>query len=284
MAFDSAFNKDNWHRQASSIAIRNAIRTRRWGMRVTVYTGGSAGDYVLSYGLVNTNIQSNSNWLKVADIGETWGGGGGGASTPVNEYFVGDGVETEFTIPDADGLIQFVEQGGQVMEPDVDYSIAGPVITFTAAPPNGVSVGAYYWNGVTVVVGGVETVTGDVDNTDPLNPVTRLISAVVSVAGASIPFDFQNRSQKLFVGSAAMATPKTWAAPTNAVNALVFDFHFEISNVAAVQTMQANYLMVANADWNDVSKEWTPPAVGLYEGGATFDGTNWKLKINGPFI
>jgi hypothetical protein len=154
MAFESTFNKDNWHREAKTIAIRNAIRTRRWGMRVTVYddpTPANNGDYVLTHNQVDDDRQNNANWLLVADIGETWGGGGGGASTPANEYFLGDGVEDEFTIADADGLIQLVEVGGQVMEPGDDYSIAGPVITFTAPPANGVSIGVYYWNDVTVV-------------------------------------------------------------------------------------------------------------------------------------
>lgn len=75
MSFQSTFTSDNWHRDARSIAQRNGIRTRRWGMRVTVYLGGSAGDYVLSYGLASTNIQDNNNWLLVANIGATWGGG-----------------------------------------------------------------------------------------------------------------------------------------------------------------------------------------------------------------
>lgn len=81
MSFEGAFNVDNWHREAVSLTVRNGIKTRRWGMRVTVYTGPNAGDYVLSYGLVDNNIQNNANWLKVADIGQTWGGGGGGTIT-----------------------------------------------------------------------------------------------------------------------------------------------------------------------------------------------------------
>jgi hypothetical protein len=84
MGFESTFSVDNWHREATTIAKRNAIKTRRWGMRVTVYDAVDPlddGDWVLSPGLVNTNRQSNDNWLKVADIGATWGGGGGGLIT-----------------------------------------------------------------------------------------------------------------------------------------------------------------------------------------------------------
>ena len=77
--FNTQFTSDQWHHEAETIARRNGIRSRRWGMRVTVYNDANPannGDYVLSYALANTNRQSNSNWLKVADIGETWGGGG----------------------------------------------------------------------------------------------------------------------------------------------------------------------------------------------------------------
>jgi hypothetical protein len=84
MSFDKTFSSDNWHRDAPSIARRNGIRSRRWGMRVTVFQGPSSGDYVLSYGLSNTNIQDNSNWLKVSDIGDVWGDAAAGITTADN--------------------------------------------------------------------------------------------------------------------------------------------------------------------------------------------------------
>jgi hypothetical protein len=148
-----AITKDNWHREAKTIAIRNAVRSRRWGMRVTVYddpTAANNGEYILEYNQADTNRQNNSNWLKVADPGQTWGGGSG-ASTPQDEYFTGDGVADEFTIADADGLIQIVEVGGQVMQPGVDYAVVCPIITFTTPPANGIDIGVYYWQDVTVV-------------------------------------------------------------------------------------------------------------------------------------
>lgn len=80
MSFEKQFTSDNWHREALNLTKRNAIRTRRWGMRVTVYgdsTPANNGDYVLTYNQASTNRQDNSNWVKVADIGATWGGGGG---------------------------------------------------------------------------------------------------------------------------------------------------------------------------------------------------------------
>jgi len=73
--FEGQFTSDNWHRGVASTALRNAIRARRWGMRVTVYTGGSSGEYVLTYNLASTNLQDNNNWLKVVDINTPWGTG-----------------------------------------------------------------------------------------------------------------------------------------------------------------------------------------------------------------
>jgi len=78
--YNKQFTGDNWHRDAKSIAVRNSIRERRWGMRVTVFTNPAnpalTGDYVLEYNQTSTSLQDNGNWLKVADIGATWGGGG----------------------------------------------------------------------------------------------------------------------------------------------------------------------------------------------------------------
>jgi hypothetical protein len=71
--------KDIWHREAVNISIRNGIQLRRWGMRVTVYndaTPANNGDWVLEYNRASTNRKDNANWLKVADINTTWGGGG----------------------------------------------------------------------------------------------------------------------------------------------------------------------------------------------------------------
>lgn len=66
--------KDVWHMAVVSIAARNSIRVRRWGMRVTVYLGGAPGDYVLSYNTASINLNDDANWVKVANIGVAWGG------------------------------------------------------------------------------------------------------------------------------------------------------------------------------------------------------------------
>lgn len=73
--------QDNWHRDVQTIVMLNAVNPRRWGMRVTVYDDpvpANNGDYVLEYNRSSTNLQDNANWLKVADIDTTWGGGSPG--------------------------------------------------------------------------------------------------------------------------------------------------------------------------------------------------------------
>lgn len=73
--------QDNWHRDVRTLALLNTVNPRRWGMRVTVYADpvpANNGDYVLEFNRSSTNLQDNGNWLKVADINVTWGGGSGG--------------------------------------------------------------------------------------------------------------------------------------------------------------------------------------------------------------
>ncbi|HMG94349.1 MAG TPA: hypothetical protein VK589_30020 [Chryseolinea sp.] len=264
--FEGQFNSDNWHRSARSVAERNAIRTRRWGMRVTVYLTGSSGDYVLSYNLASTNLQDNNNWLKVADIGETWGGGGGGSSTPDSEYFTGDGVEDTFTLADGGALIYFVEVGGQMMIPGTNYVATANVVIFTDPPANGIEIGVYYFDNVSVF-------------TDPLEEVT------VDTTGATITLDMAAEKQRMFVGSASFATAKDILTDDDA-DALVWNFQFEITNVAAVLSFPANYTMQSSDDrWDDSTKEFTPDDTGAYESSAVYDADNdvWKLKISDPF-
>lgn len=71
-------HSDQWHRDVKSLALLYNVNPRRWGMRSTVYLGADAGEYVLTYNLNSTRLSDNANWLKVADIGQAWGTGGGG--------------------------------------------------------------------------------------------------------------------------------------------------------------------------------------------------------------
>lgn len=102
-----------------------------------------------------------------------------------------------------------------------------------------------------------------------------------STAGSTITLDMNSQSQRIFVGSASFSSAKTIAL-SNTTNALVFNFHFEVTNVAAVLTCPNTFLM-ADDNWNGTSDQWTPPATGKYEMGGVFDGTNWKVKVVGPY-
>ena len=106
-------------------------------------------------------------------------------------------------------------------------------------------------------------------------------SAIVSTSGSTITLDMALKTARQFIGSAVIATPKS-IVTSNDTNANVYDFHFEISNIAGVLTFDDS--IMADLNWNVATKEWTPPSIGKYEGGATWDGTSWKLKINGPFL
>lgn len=113
-----------------------------------------------------------------------------------------------------------------------------------------------------------------------------LESQSVSTAGGTITLDYDlgnadDAIQKIFIGSASFAGSKTIAL-SNATNALVFSFHFTVTNVAATLVCPASFTM-SSVDWNSGSDTWTPPATGAYEMTGTFDGTNWRVNISGPF-
>lgn len=106
-----------------------------------------------------------------------------------------------------------------------------------------------------------------------------LDTATPSTAGGTITLDMNSQIQRVFVGSASFATAKDIAI-SNTTNAVVFNFHFEITNTAAALTLPSGWLM---SDPLFTSHVWSPTFTGLYEMGGTYDGTNWKIKILGPF-
>lgn len=101
-----------------------------------------------------------------------------------------------------------------------------------------------------------------------------------SIASSTITLDMNGQYQRMFIGSGTFATGKTMAV-TNASNARVFDFHFEVTSTSATMTLPTGWLM---SDANFASHVWTPPATGKYEMTATYDGNFWKVKIAGPFL
>jgi hypothetical protein len=119
--------------------------------------------------------------------------------------------------------------------------------------------------------------------------IQSLVSASTSTAGGTITLDFQNSInsktvnsvQKIFIGSATFSSTKTMAFG-NTGNALSFDFHFEVTNVAGTLVWPSNVVM-ADINFDTSTQTWTPPSTGQYEASGTYDGANWKVKISGPY-
>lgn len=105
--------------------------------------------------------------------------------------------------------------------------------------------------------------------------------ATIDTSGGTITFNFQEVVSRIFIGNASFATPKT-IAYSEATNALKFEFLFQVTNVAAVLTLQSNSLVNAIAGiWDSTGKTWTPNDIGRYVLEGTYDGTNWWIKIRG---
>jgi hypothetical protein len=108
---------------------------------------------------------------------------------------------------------------------------------------------------------------------------TPLTSNSASTAGGTITLDMNSEKQRMFYGSATFASAKIMAL-SNTTNALVFNFTFEVTNVAAVLTLPGDWLM---SSVDSDGTEWTPPSIGKYEIGGSWNGTNWYVKVAGPF-
>lgn len=130
------------------------------------------------------------------------------------------------------------------------------------------------------------TPAGNISSTDVQAAIEELDALIApltytttSTAGGTITLDMASLIQRMFRGTASFATPKTLAL-SNATNALVFGLLVEITDVAAILTVPADWYM------NDINYDgtaWTPPEIGRYELGGTLYGTEWMVKIQGPF-
>ncbi|HEY3406432.1 MAG TPA: hypothetical protein VGK59_23755 [Ohtaekwangia sp.] len=116
-----------------------------------------------------------------------------------------------------------------------------------------------------------------------------LESVSTITTGGTITLNFDDGSaddavQKIFIGSASWSTPKTLAF-SNASNTLVWNFHFEITNVAGTITCSTCIMNTDDPRWDSGTDTWQalPGKTGKYEATATYDGTAWKLKIDGPY-
>lgn len=127
--------------------------------------------------------------------------------------------------------------------------------------------------------------TGEAELRSALTIGTPLESVSVTTTGGTVTLDFDlgdydDAVQKMFIGSNTWATSKTLAF-SNDTNARVFNFHFEVTNVAG--TIVCSTCIMSDANWDSGSDTWTPAETGKYEMGGSWDGSAWKVKVLGPF-
>jgi hypothetical protein len=250
--------RDTTHIFVTSIAKRNALRTskRKWGMRVTVVTGGAATTYILTYNESSTSLIDNDNWVLDSTVS---------SSNPVREYFKGDGVTLDFDIASA-GTVFLVEVNGQVMRPTLDYVVVDQTISFLAAPdvpdPDENNIGIYYFTSISTL-------------TDPLDRVA------VDTSGAVITINWADKKQRVWKGSDALAAPAEieFDNDANAIHGRIF---LQITDLAAIITFPANVIMNDAGFEATNPNEWEPGEIGKYLFDITYDGVDYTVLIFGP--
>jgi hypothetical protein len=155
-------------------------------------------------------------------------------------------------------------------------NLASPTFTGTVVLPSTSSIGTVSATELSYLDNVTSAIQTQFAGKEP-----TLTSATPSTAGATITLDLNSLTQRVFVGSASFATSKTIVF-SNDTNALVFNFHVNITSVAATLIFPANVAM-SSSDWNTATQTWTPPSTGEYlvTGGAY--GANWKVIITGPY-
>jgi hypothetical protein len=240
--------------------------TMEKGANIT-YTGSyveTGGEGQIQYNATTNKFRANEGGVWKDVIG---GGGGSGTVTSIAT-----------TSPITGGTITTTGTIG-INDAAADGSTKGAA-SFTAADFNATSgnISIDYTNGQAASASNKGFLTSTDWSTFNRNVLDQTTS---STASGTITLDLNNQIQRIFVGSATFATSKTMAL-SNSTNALVFNFHFEVTNVAATLVFPSTWLM-SDTNFNTGSDTWTPPSTGKYEMGGTYDGTNWKIKISGPF-
>lgn len=111
----------------------------------------------------------------------------------------------------------------------------------------------------------------------------RLDLHTADTSGATITLDFELKMERMFIGSASFATAKTIAL-SNDGNALVLNFVCTITNVAGTVDFPTTFTMqTTDSRWTDASHRFTPATTGKHEFSATWDGTDWNLKVTNAY-
>lgn len=108
----------------------------------------------------------------------------------------------------------------------------------------------------------------------------KLDSVSASTSSGTITLDMNSQAQRIFVGSASFAGPKT-VALSNTTNSLVFSVFLNLSNLAAVLTFPSSFTMQSGEGrWSDGAHTFTATATGVHEFSAVFNGTDWCMLVN----
>lgn len=107
--------------------------------------------------------------------------------------------------------------------------------------------------------------------------------ALVTIGSGTVQLDMTHQAIKSFKVPATIGEAKTWSL-ANAENAhTVLSFLFSMSDTYT-QTMPAGWKMAkAEGTWDAAAHAWTPFDSGDFEAVANYNGSNWILKIFGPF-
>jgi hypothetical protein len=156
--------------------------------------------------------------------------------------------------------------------------LASPTFTGTVVLPSATSIGTITNTELSYVDGVTSAIQTQFSGKEPI-----LTSSSTSTASGTVTLDMNSLTQKIFYGSASFATSKTMAF-SNTTNALVFTFHFEITNVAGTVVFPANVVM-SDPLWDTATQTWTPLSIGLYEMVGRYNAatSNWKVSIDGPY-
>lgn len=242
---------------SSSPANLNIIAKSTSGYVDMSVSGGASGSvrFTPASGLINVGVGLSRGTIAANDLGTTGGDlaldSGQGSSTNGNIQIFTRSASVAY------------ESGRRIIY----------VLNRDAAPTGNPSGGLFMYSEggelkVRTSSGRTKKVGGDLDSTS------------ASTAGATITLDMNSQDQRIFVGSATFATGKTMAL-SNTTNSLVFSFIFEVTNVAATLGFPTDWLK-NSTDFD--GSTWTPPSTGKYELAGSWNGTNWYIKIDGPFI
>lgn len=126
------------------------------------------------------------------------------------------------------------------------------------------------------------------DSADSLmfKSVYGLDLVTVDTTPGTLEFDFELKQQRIFKCSPAFGGTSKVINLSNFTNALKFTFIFELSGGAGITFVSiGSGIRMDDARWSLGPDIWIEPGDGKFLGEATYDGTDWFIKISqGPYV